>query len=373
MDIHFNSYKARYDMLDQSFALVKNSRIIRNVNIYINLDDLIHTLHKPTTNNEFQLAGKDAVKMYISNVLNLIGHYRYWVIKRCKLPCKVFAIYTTTDHNFKNNLYIGKYRNRFRDIMDESNGSFYFINQVIKKAEPVLRIMSKYIPDVYLIDSRYIEPSVVPAYIQTIENADWNYYITRDPYDLQYTFRDKWTMISPKGDNTRVLSTDSIWNYINEKEHVYRDMVDLKYPFSLYNYAKSVVGDRYRSIPRLHKIGWKTLFKYLDKVVEGTDSKTPEAILKQRFADIMTSKKVEPNEFNDNLLSIDLDYQLNSFLVIDHELIRNQIIDIPDYENLKMLNKEQFYLYPINLEFLTYRVNDARMQNTSRYKSPFDK
>ena len=114
MDSHFNGYKARYEMMNSSMLPIYRSQIVTTMNIFINLDDLFHTLHNPLINNEFQICGRDAPKQLLSNIFNLIGHYRYWAVKN-HYNVKVFVIHTTTLRSFKNNIYIPEYRNTARN------------------------------------------------------------------------------------------------------------------------------------------------------------------------------------------------------------------------------------------------------------------
>ena len=194
MDSHFNGYKVKYDFLNRYMVPICNSQIVKSMNIFINLDDLFHLMHNPLVNTEFHICGKDAPKQLISNIFNLIGHYRYWAIKN-HYQCKVFAIYTTTSRSFKNNVYIANYRERFKIINAPENASCYFVNNAIDTAMPMLQIISKYIPDVYLIDSKYLEPSMLPLYIaDEVYPADWNILVSRDSYDLQYSYRNKWSL-----------------------------------------------------------------------------------------------------------------------------------------------------------------------------------
>lgn len=366
MDSHFNGYKAKYEIMNKFMLPICNSQIVTSMNIFIDMDDLFHTLHNPLINNEFQICGKDAPKHLISNIFNLIGHYRYWAIKN-HYAVKVYVIYTSTIRSFKNNIYNPNYRSHFKKINSLENASCYFINSAIEAAVPILPIIAKYIPDVYIINSKYIEPSMLPLFISSeISEASWNLLVSRDSYNLQYSYRNRWSLLSPKGDQSQVINQRGIWNYINSKEHVFKDEKDLRYPYELYILAKGVVGDKYRSIPRLRRIGWKTLFKFLDQVMEENPHAT-DTTLKIKLIEKIKGRSMLTNEdINRNLNCINIDLQKDSMLEIDKALITSQIIDVPDYDNLQELNRTQFMQYPLNLQFL---CNESRM---SGKKTPFD-
>lgn len=367
MDSHFNGYKARYELLNKYMIPICSSQIVHNMNIFINLDDLYHVMHNPLINTEFQVCGKDAPKQLIANVFNLIAHYRYWAVKN-HYNCKVYCIYTSTIRSFKNNVYISQYRNKFKKINAIENAGCYFVNNAIELANPMIGIISKYIPDVYIIDSKYLEPSMIPIFIQDeVNQADWNLLISRDSYDLQYSYRNKWSMISPKGEYSRVVNQTGIWDYVNYKEKIYTDDVVLNYPFDLYILARAIVGDSYRSIPRLKRIGWKTLFKYLDQIMEENPSASTTTLKIKLIEKVKGKSGLTNTDINNNLSVINVDLQKEAMMEIDKTLITSQLIDVPDYENLQELNRTQFLKYPLNLQFLcnTSNINP-------KYTSPFD-
>lgn len=355
LDSHFNSYKVKYDMLNHFIQPIVRAQYIHSMNMFINLDDLYHLMHNPLVNQEFQVCGEDAPKQLISNTFNLLGHYRYWCIKN-HCDCKVYGIYTSTIRSFKNNVYLPDYRKKFKLIYSDENAAYYFVNHAIKYGLSLLEIISKYIPDVYIVDSKYLEPSMIPLYIaEEVQPADWNILITRDPYDIQYSYRNKWSVIAPIGDRSQFVGSKGIWDYVNLRERVYtksEDTVSLDYPSSLYILARAVVGDKYRSIPRLRKIGWKTLFKYLDEIMKENPSANDITLKLKLIEKVKGKSSLSNEEINANLNSINVDLQRESMLELDKTLITTQLVDYPDYENLQELNRIQFLKYPLNLQFL---------------------
>lgn len=342
--------------MDKFIYPIARTNTIKSVNFFINLDDVFHSFHNPLVNNAFQVAGRDAGIQLVSNIINLIAHYRFWAVKH-NLSVKVFAVFTSTLRSFKNNIYIPKYRQHFKDTNAIEYTSCYFVNNAIQEAIPILPIIAKYTPGIYIIDSKYLEPSMIPLYIaDELSTADWNLLISRDTYDLQYSYRQKWSMLSPRKDFTAIIDREGIWNYIARRENVYKDgdleNRNLLYPFELFILAKAIVGDRFRSIPRLRKIGWKTLFKYLDQVIEENPGASIWTLKIKLIELVKGNGKVSNETMNCNLSSINVDMQKDSMLEIDKTLINSQIIDIPDYDNLQEINRTKFMRFPLNLKFL---------------------
>ena len=81
MDRIFNGYKIRYELLNHDFLPMRASKKIQQINIFINLDDFYHRLHKPYTDQEFQTTGQNVSRQLMANLLNLVGHYKNWAVK----------------------------------------------------------------------------------------------------------------------------------------------------------------------------------------------------------------------------------------------------------------------------------------------------
>lgn len=364
MDIHFNSYKVKYTQLDDLFNPIFRSVRLESINIFINLDDIFHKLHRPSTNIEFQMSGENAGKQVISNVMNIIAHYRQWAVRK-NLQTRVIAFYTSSiTGSFKNKIYIPSYRKRFKDINHPLSADFYFINQGIRDAEKLFRIMSQYIDKIYIIDSRFLEPSIIPEYFtENIFNASWNVIVSRDEYDMQYAYKDKWSYIYPKGENTRIINKSNLWEVIGSLEKITN--LDMSYEPSLYPLLYSVIGDQFRNIPRIKRVGWKTLFKILERVSKYSKDKSFTS-LQLLLCQELTNKNITTETITNNLNCVDIDSQVARLGEIDKADIESQIIDIPDYENLVELNNLYFKKYPINLVFLT-----EQKENIKYNKNPF--
>lgn len=359
MDVHFNSYKIRYEMLNRFIKPIRDSQPIKSVNIFINLDDIFHTLHRPLVDREFQACGKNASRQLVSNVFNIIGHYRNWCLKERLYP-RVYAYYSSATVRFRNNMHIPEYRKHYFEINNPMNGNFYFINNAIQASYPIYHVLAKYIEDVYVINSSHIEPSIIPLFLisEVIKHdpmTTWNIVVSRDVYDLQYCYRDRWSVISPKGDNSLLITRKNMWDYICQRERVYKEPTDLHWCYDLFVVAKAVVGERYRNIPRIKSIGWKTLFNYMDQV-QG-DDRVPELITLQqeKLAELLTAKNVDVEALNKNISVIDIDSQVNSLLEADKGMLSSQLEDMIDYPTLSQINTELFREYPLNLAFLCNR------------------
>lgn len=351
MDRYFHAYKIKYNLLNTYMRPIRNTQLIKDINIFINLDDFYHILHRPIVNREFQVISNNAAKQMTSNIFNLIGHYKNWATKNGIKPT-VYLIYTTASKTFKNSIHMHTYRDHYFNINSPSNGDYYFINTAITGAKDIIPVIAKYLRNVYAIDSKYIEPSTVPYYISKKYSKDWNIIVSRDEYDLQYCCMDKFSVISPKGDNSTFLTKQTMWNHIITKENIKIDH-SFYYDPKLFITMKSIAGDRYRGIPRLKRCGWKTIFGYLDELGRYDDaSKEIIALQESKLCDLIIKKNVDINELNKNIYCIDVAQQVNAFMDIDNTIIDSCIEDMEDFTELNRANNEIFGEYPLNLHML---------------------
>ena len=261
-------------------------------------------------------------------------------------------------------LFICHSRKHFCDLNHELNGEYYFVNQAIRESEKLFRIMSQYIDKVYIIDSRFLEPSVIPLWFsENVFRASWNIVVSRDLYDLQYSYMDTWSFIYPKGENTRMFDRSNMWEMIASVEKVKE--YSTNYDPSLFPLTFSVVGDPYRNIPRIKRVGWKTLFSILKRVSKYAEDRT-KTTLQILLCQELVSKNTSMESITNNLNAIDIEAQYARIGDIEKADLQSQIIDVPDYENLLELNQMYFSKYPINLPFLT-----EQKEFSNRAKNPF--
>lgn len=338
-------------MLDQYFRAIKSGTPLRSINIFINLDDFFHKLHSPLINREFQIIGQRGPKQMVSNILNLMGHYRHYA--KSRLHCdvvNVYGVYTTYLRTFKNAMYLPEYRKKYKQENDEASENHYYINQILKESYGMMRGISEYIPGIYLIDSEYIEPSVIPHYLAEKRKCDWNILITRDIYDLQYAALRRWIVISPKGENSSIISGSNMWDYIAKKERIKTE--GHHYPTFMLPSLMTIAGDTYRSIPRLRRLGWKSLYRMMDTLVE--EYKDSSDMVKQEILEqvLRDRKRISADEYNSNMASIDIIRQTNMMMDMDKLAIDSQLVDRYDYNALHAANHQIFIQDPLRIDFL---------------------
>lgn len=373
MDVFFNSRKIKFDVLHKLLLAHMRRERVYKVNVFINLDDIFHKLHNPILDRRMSVSNSNTIVQLTSNIINLAAHYREYMMREGWNP-KIFLYYTSsTKGPFRNTIYRESYRNHYIQINSETNQKSPHLNMALPGAISLTKSIVQYIEGVYMIDSTFIEPSVLPMAISSMNFADYNFIITRDPYDYQYVAQDKWMIIYADSEEERstVITPSNIWRFVAEKEKMSVSEYSLDYQASLYPFALCINGDSYRGIPRIRKCGWKSILKIIDDL-----SKEPVALtsvtLRERTVDkLRGDNKVSLEDINRNLSCTDIQLQfqrlnLSQNPVFNADLMM-QMTDVPDNENLLTVDRIYFGNHHLNIPFLT-----RQMPGNSKYVGKFN-
>lgn len=326
---------------------------MRRINVYINLDDLYHRIHRPYTEQEFQTTGQNASRQIVSNLLNLIAHYKNWAAKE-HMQCIVFLLYTTSTV-FKNAVRVPGYRRYFNQINSSINMDFYHINSAIIGGYSILQVMTKYVHNAYAIDTSYLEPSMVPMFLSREYPADFNLLVSRDEYDFQYVMFNNWAIVVPKGEESGLVTKGNLWETVRERNAIKESFY---FHPELFVWAKTILGDKYRSIPKLTRTGWKTVIRYLQNVSNQDMTEDMLEIQLNELMHFIEKKKIEDTDFNNNLYCTSVKEQADAMLDSDRAIITHQIVDMEDTRALQEVNQTIFREFPIELSKLLREAPD---------------
>ena len=367
MDVHFNARKVKFEDLNGMVQVIGRSQSIKTVNLFLNIDDMLHSLHRPQTELEIEVSGGNVAQVILqltSNILNLAAHYREWALRHGWYPY-TFLVYSSAFNGpFENGMYLKEYRKYFIEINSPFNQKFGVLNQAIPESLSMVTSICKYIPDVYAIDSTFQEPSMLPYVISDkFSKRDWNFIITRDRYDFQYVNYPKWSIIYPDYAEESILVTPAnLWKAIAHKEKVPEKYLG-DYPITAFPIALAIVGNSYRSLPRMRGCGWKTFYSIMSEAeVQKFDTASAAfedmilASLKKRFTNRSVGTLIDT--VNANLDCIDIVKQAARSGGITETFVSTMLEDVPDYENLVALDRAHFNQFHINIPFLT-RTNPS--------------
>lgn len=351
----------RFATLD---AITKDSitKDTKTVNIFINFDWFFQSYKNKSNNRIFQCCGPSAAKKFTSNVLNFMGHYRQWGVRR-KFNTHVYGYLTTARSSFENALYFPDFRKYYVQKSSLSYNEVFYVNSCIEEAIPLISTIANHVDGAYLIDSMFTDPSVVPYFInKDVRPADLNLIVSRDYVDLQYVNIPSFAILYPyhfktkdDEDHSRCIdSADKLIAFLQNKETVTHNDVNSDIA-SLFLLCTGVCGDKHRSLPKLPGFGFSSVVSKLESIAKKAGVSCSRETMASAFIEKFNNSSVSLDILNTNMKVTSIVAGYNNMSESVKTSIKSQIIDIPDYENLKMLNlrPEFFVNYPINLGFLT--------------------
>lgn len=361
MDVYFNAMKIKFDILSNLASSIFDNNHIDSVNFFINLDDINSKFRNVKCNQQFQCCGAGAFKQYASNVFNLAAHYRQW-LHRNHAKSRIFIYYTSASCGFLANSIVNGYRKGFAERSSLSNADSYYVNMTINGGTELVKDISKYIDGVYLIDSKGEEPSVIPYLISETHPADWNFILTKDRLELQYCNYDKFSILYPSSRyGHRLINSANLWSFIAEKESISSSHAS-QYNPKLFNAILGIVGNGVRNVPKVKKIGWRTVFEYLEDIWENNKDHSIETMISELESKISSKNSSALDQSITNALVLNMRSVYNSMSETNKEYILMQLIDIPDIESLNQINRDPMLLgnWPINLQFLTQQSSSFK-------------
>lgn len=347
MDVIFNLFKVKYTKLDE--LIMRHCKEIgpdSKVNVFINLEPVLKKLVAANIDEYLKVKTEEKSFELISNIINLAAHYRLFFTKN-KLYSKIYLYLNYPfKTNYKNRLINPDYRKNYQHKYTRDTKTLVLSNS-LENVLPFVKIILEYIEGVYLIESDYIESALVPLIVtkQYPSNA-LNFIVTTDKYEYQYVNKGFY-IIRPKQDDSYIVSRGNLIEMLKLEEKVITDKTvkpDL-YPFIL-----SLLGDKYRNIEKIKRVGLSSILKMINTAIENN-------IIGKEVTNINILSNIVKEEYRGMILSnyycIDLDTQYNLLNYKDLYQITSQIVDKFDNIALKKINDQYFNNYPIYLLELT--------------------
>ena len=259
IDPIFNMFKIKFDMLD-SWSDLKG---VKKARIFVNLENVLKVLYSPRL-NEFILTNGNTVdvkRCLVSNIINLAQHYRLYCAKY-KIENEVFLYWNTASINYLNRQYIPDYRSYYNNKIYKNECCSY-LSRCMDDILDQLRVIVSYVNQVYVITDDQIESGLIP-YIFYRDQKDTNIkniIVTNSKYEYQYILYgfDVW---KPDRENSLRLTSENVIDYLKEMNKIVStDTVPINFlPFMI-----SLLGDKYRNIPKLNRVGLASIIKMINQ------------------------------------------------------------------------------------------------------------
>jgi hypothetical protein len=343
LDPIFNMFKTKFSVLDRLQLLDQSAD---EVHIYINLENVFKILMTLRNNNYFIATVEDENKFklqLISNIINLAQHYRLYCTKYRK-ESRIILYWNYPKDDYNNSKYISGYREYYNHKMFKNEHCEYIV-RIIRESYEFMTKLSKFINQVYIVNGGKIDSSVVPYMMEHDVYDDMGMNIQRiiisnAKYDFQYAALG-YTVLETDKDDSCIITKDNLINILKDKMNIKND---LTIPVNLIPFTISLLGDKYRNIPKLAGIGLGTILKMVNVALE-------DVLITENTMEVDMLSKIISNthreQFIANYLCTNLKYQFEDMSIMDRELISKQVEDKFDDNSLAYINDKYFKHCPI--------------------------
>lgn len=362
MDFIFNSFKIKYIILNGLFRKL-DLKNIKSVTLYINLESIIGALHSETYEETLKTCTKAEIKnnylSLISNIINIAAHYRAF-FNRMRVQSNIVFFYNEfkTNKILNNIVYNKNYRKHYFDTYTVDK--YEYINEIIIDGMEYIQNIIDYLDCIYLLKSDRLESSVIPFVVHSDKKlkSDLNLLLTKDIYDFQYV-NHKFLVLYPDKEESIILHKKNLIPYMRYRNNLTEEKYTMEINPLLFPFIYSVLGDKKRSMDKIKGIGFKKLYRSIEKLYDSSfisDEEPSSFNIEHLSSLIKTSNGLCNLQIKEvicsNYYSTDLERQANVVSDAIVEEILSGIVNKFDNNGLKRLNDKIFSDYPIYLEDL---------------------
>lgn len=344
MDVVFNMNKTKHVVLAELFNkyidLSHPKDYSRGVNIYINLESILKGITYKSFNDLSKMSSfEDASKQFFANVLNLLAHYRMFM-NRNGIPHKIYMYLAhPTTGDFDNSDIVPTYRTTLE--RETKDSGIRLIRKIINTVLETLDIIFEYVQDAFLLYSNVVEPSVIPMIIKP-DNDYVNLLITNDNYDYQY-INSGFKILRPLRDI--IVDESNVIDVLKRDARIQNSKtVNPMFLSTIF----SMLGDRYRDIPKLGRDGMSGILNKINKAL--TDGYITDTITSpELLANIVSPDSRDLFMRNYKVTDIPSQYlrvPKHIRLMLEHKIK----LDFYDVQAFIDINRKYFTEYPIMIK-----------------------
>ena len=351
----FNSKKIKYQDL-QILYKEKAPKGRQEAIIFIDVNNILNQLYNPATMENIAMLNNDEAIIISSQLINIAAHYRHYFADRKQM-------YTTFIYYYSNNVdkimtsicpsYKSDYYNkRIFDI----EGTYNKINRNVLINLKMAETIMKYLPNIYMINTGDIEPSLFPLiYTRYIAEN------TNDKFPIIYSNDAMAKLLPIYDDSFYVLTHDFKYTKLLNKMDILEEVIgelpkdNIILP-EILPLLYSIAGYKKYNIEGIKGQGLKTAYKNINTAI----SKGELSNILYSDMDILSNDLENIPKYQNHVSTITANMEIfNPYIAvfpsITDDIILNfkhQFKDIMDAESLLQVNRTYYEKFPLQLEEL---------------------
>lgn len=332
----------KYDLLDSLLEYyVTNVKYSSEIKIYLDLKTILKKAYRTNINNILK-DQKVIIEDITSHIINMIGFYRNYFYKQGKYST-FYILYSEKECETLKSLY-PEYKNNYYEKYLNNEDEFQNLNNIIKSTVKQVKILSKYIPHVYYIDTSDFDEFIYFNYLVRHSGNSFKILFSDDPIMFQALDKDT-VALDVKGENSNLITNENVIQYLCENNSVTLTSNSL-------NIILSITGNsEYYNIKGIQSYKYKKAYKLLEPffknviLVNKTYMNIPEVI----FTNELLKENRELIEKNFKVM-----FPIEIQMINESKIEEKLIITKPkvSWKEFEKLNQRIFLLFPLNLNMI---------------------
>jgi len=343
MEKIMNAKKIKYDILNSLFP--KFPKNVTTITMYIDVFSIINNLYNPSILENISAFNDEKSFIFSSNLINLAAHFRNYFATRKQLYTNFVFFYSTEKSEKELEIY-PDYRKEFYIKRLDNNSEFILMNNLIKSNLNLCQILTNYLPHIYFVDTKEINPNLVPYhFIQSQESDEISIIYSNDKVQMLNCLQNKNTyLLSSNYGNVNLYSQNDFIELYSKKNDITLNPQLLPYIYA-FSGCKKYSIDGIKSYAELKTC--KFFQKLLDKnVISNINYKEPSIFLNE-IKDSITPEQYHILERNISMFHLPTMYRSLS----NSEILSTFTVkDLQDMKSLVDINAEYYEKYPLHLE-----------------------
>ena len=342
-----NSKKVKYVVMEK---LVKELPFeTEELNIFISADSIFKSFYSPKLNDSVKVLNDSSHYMISSEFINIMAHYRHFFYSRYNIPTNFYIYYSSqkATYNISKN---ATFKESLYDKKSFSNLEFISLNKMIKENMELAVLLSEYLPNIFIIDTKDLDPSVVPYYIiernGEIEGLT-NLVLTTNKMEYQLANLPNTFIMELRSDDTRILNKEDIMKeFIKNSKS--KSTIDLDSSF--YTGILSISGCKSVNVKGVDGMGGIKAVKRLERLVKSNllpDDKNGSR-LNITAKNIFENEK-ELNTVIDNYNALSIEEMYKNMTLKQKHIIEKCLVNKSDNMSLMEINDKYYQEFPLML------------------------
>lgn len=353
-----NSKKLRYEVLDQLLKLRLSGNAGKTVNIYIDHQSVIKQLYTPELLPLFTSVNARDRIVIASELINIIGHYRHYFASRLNMYTNFYYIYSFEEAAYHRKIYEGYKSDYYLKRLAQPGSSIIYgaAYRALLSNLNIARSVSNYIPHAYFIDTKDVEPALLPRYLITrlAKEDDYNIILTNDESYYQDLALPNTLIMEMRGsEKSEVIDSLNVIDItLRSTKKTPTDFPAIDYRFM--ETVGAMVANKTYDVPSIGRRGYGSAYSLLQKLTDKNqfdNFKFPNPEYSKECAHLFFKDEDQQEEYKRNidLMSHELGVAALGYKITP--IVESQLIDFFNPEELRQASDGVFNRFPILFDY----------------------